>query len=329
MFKAIKNHIIDCLISSSGKWLTSYCFFVERVLINKINAGKRLSSQRVPFNTENIDDRLKELKKKEREKIKYVYTSSYADLNQKTMDELGRSNITLKSGVFKLVTEKGKNIYFQSRYLGFILYQMGVKEDYLTKHAFYYPYERLLLIYSRSNRYVLAGVMRLQFDYTDDLLYPEFENSTDYAGIDYGFKQSNIDTKTGLRFGVISQDTISQAWYDSSKPYYPCKECEYRRKKDKSFYCDNCEPSSWYYKDREYLIDSFMDNTDVIIVKSPYFTYAQFCSPCAPGACNLDSPLDRPEQDNKCYCLGHDWFENGKAPYPVFDIKTGQLENPK
>jgi len=28
---------------------------------------------------------------------------------------------------------------------------------------------------------------------------------------------------------------------------------------------------------------------------------------------------------NACYCFGHDWFEDGKAPYPVYSVETGEL----
>jgi hypothetical protein len=31
----------------------------------------------------------------------------------------------------------------------------------------------------------------------------------------------------------------------------------------------------------------------------------------------------------KGYCFGHDWFEGGKAPYPVFSVKTGELVLPE
>jgi hypothetical protein len=73
---------------------------------------------------------------------------------------------------------------------------------------------------------------------------------------------------------------------------------------------------------------------DIFVMKSPYFTYAQFCSPCAPGACHLMNPLDtvcfvledsEPIADNKCYCFGHDWFDDNKAPYQVFSVRTGKL----
>lgn len=65
----------------------------------------------------------------------------------------------------------------------------------------------------------------------------------------------------------------------------------------------------------------------MFILASPYFTHAQFCSPCAPGACYLLSPTDK--TGPKAYCLNHDWFEGDKAPYPVWEVATGKLVKPK
>jgi len=84
--------------------------------------------------------------------------------------------------------------------------------------------------------------------------------------------------------------------------------------------------------------------SDVFVSKSPYFTYAQHCSPCCPGALNLDNPFEGlavPQgnhasfaEDFKwnaeaagfpaCYCLGHDFFDGEKAPYEVFCVATGK-----
>ena len=73
----------------------------------------------------------------------------------------------------------------------------------------------------------------------------------------------------------------------------------------------------------EYTAYQSQDDPDIFIIKSPYFTYAQYCSPCAPGAVYLMNPLSEKIDQNKGYCFGHDWFESGKAPYPVYDVKTG------
>jgi len=61
---------------------------------------------------------------------------------------------------------------------------------------------------------------------------------------------------------------------------------------------------------------------DVWIYRSPYYTHAQFCSPCAPGAGYIANPC---EDGPKTYCFGHDWFEGNVAPYPVRLVSTGEL----
>ena len=144
---------------------------------------------------------------------------------------------------------------------------------------------------------------------------------TDYKGIDYGMGQVNVDKETGIRYGVISQNEVLQAWADSSEAYYPCKECEYRPGPDDEPCEAMCEPSSFYIDDKEYSAECG-EMGDIFITKSPYYTKAQFCSPCAPGACYLMNPCEGGE---KAYCFGHDWFEDGKAPYPVYLVKDDSL----
>lgn len=63
---------------------------------------------------------------------------------------------------------------------------------------------------------------------------------------------------------------------------------------------------------------------DVFVLRSDYYTYAQFCSPCVPGAGNLDHAFDaHVEGAPRTYCLQHDWFENSKAPYRVWRVTDG------
>lgn len=179
---------------------------------------------------------------------------------------------------------------------------------------------------------------------------------TTYKGIDYGLGQANIDKATGIRNGVIPQGEVLQAWCDSSEPYYgdakhnefECPDCGIDNRADKwddSITCqcgheyeaelpDCAEPISHYYESDGYACEAG-DSGDIFICKSPYFTYAQFCSPCAPGACYLLNPLDVPEEHdrsefagNRAYCFGHDWFESGKAPYRVYSVATGAIVNP-
>ena len=160
--------------------------------------------------------------------------------------------------------------------------------------------------------------------------------STDYRGIDYGRGKTNIDP-TGIRFGVISQNEVLQAWADSSEPVveFHCPHCGHEIESSDVEECPSCkkalterdfqdtEASSYIYKKDGYEA-SCGESGDIFIMKSPYFTYAQYCSPCAPGACHLEHPLNDPDHYNRCYCFGADWFDDEKAPYDVYSIETGE-----
>ena len=105
--------------------------------------------------------------------------------------------------------------------------------------------------------------------------------------------------------------------------------------------CDGCgvlfdsdevfpdSPNAFTYEADGYKAKQSGDDCDIFILESPFFTYAQFCSPCAPGACYLRSPLETPDPDNRAFCFGHDWFEDGVAPYPVYSVETGELIQPE
>lgn len=184
---------------------------------------------------------------------------------------------------------------------------------------------------------------------------------SDYVGIDYGLGQSNVDLKTGIRYGVISQHTVGQAWYEDAEPDYgkpTCPKCggkahSYADYPDRlpiskgdmegwecdwyegspDYLCPECkylftseaafpdEPLGWTFEDDFYSLQDCLDS-DIIVLRSPFYTFAQFCSPCVPGAGNLDNPM---KNGVKCYCLGHDWFESDVAPYPVYRIENDQL----
>lgn len=171
-------------------------------------------------------------------------------------------------------------------------------------------------------------------------------------GIDYGLGLTNVDRKTGIRYGVISSHVVGERWFEASEADYGepiCPKCG-REAYDsaeadsddengagalsddwfegKDFYCLSCKLCFWSdeaygdeaigfdYEDEEYRLTSCLDS-DIMVLKSPYYTRAQFCSPCVPGAGNLESPTDEGE---KTYALGHDWFEDGKAPYRLFRV---------
>jgi hypothetical protein len=137
------------------------------------------------------------------------------------------------------------------------------------------------------------------------------------TGIDYGRGTTNIDPETGIRYGVINQNEVLQAWADSADPVFP--ESENEEDID-----DFIEPDGYTYNDDGYICEQFADDPDIFVCKSPYYTYCAFCSPCAPGAGYL---LDKRNELTgiKTYCFGHDWFEDEKAPYPVFSVETDEL----
>lgn len=176
-------------------------------------------------------------------------------------------------------------------------------------------------------------------------------------GIDYGMGQANIDLASGIRFGVIPAHHVGQSWYDASEAEYgdpTCPECgkvalasdapelekhegaEWFNGKD--YTCEDCEycfwsdeafgdePSAHSYFDEGYQASQGTDG-DIFVTMSPFYTYAPFCSPCAPGACYLPSAVAPNEVRigglPRVYCFGHEWFEDGIAPYRVFRVNGG------
>ena len=183
------------------------------------------------------------------------------------------------------------------------------------------------------------------------------------SGIDYGLGRTNINQQTGIRFGVIpvnalmpeavddlfthGKDLDYEAYIDEAKAklshalsdYFS----DYKHESDKPSKLDNAVESAldaisdglsdnyegtgdctrMLYEKDGYRIQTDSGG-DIWVFESPYFTYAQFCSPCAPGACYLTNPLDEPTDGNKCYCLGPDWFDDNKAPYTVYSVETGK-----
>lgn len=174
-------------------------------------------------------------------------------------------------------------------------------------------------------------------------------------GIDYGLiGQSNRDKATGIHYGVISQHSVMPEALNDLEPDYgeaTCPKCgnvvcEYDGDKHNEYSapgtghrwmsascdyaCESCEilidsqdaygdePQGFTYDSDGYQLTDCLDS-DIFVLASPFYTFANFCSPCVPGAGNLDS--DNPD-GVKTYCLGHDWFENGKAPYPVYSVAT-------
>jgi len=203
-------------------------------------------------------------------------------------------------------------------------------------------------------------------------------NENDNRGIDYGLGKTNIDPETGIRFGVIHQNEIGNAWFEDSEPEYGptcCPHCGSELAKtddidradidgdhlvifddvDTEYYClacnrgleddelQECAEPLGFYVHTDDLKSHCGESGDIFVTESKYFTYAQFCSPCAPGAVSLCEPLlpmavygkgnahDKcgvPLENNRGYCFSHDWFEGSIAPYPVFSVETGKQVRP-
>ena len=175
---------------------------------------------------------------------------------------------------------------------------------------------------------------------------------TAYAGIDYSLGQSNVSRKTGIHYGVISQHSISLGAWSDAEPIYPdptCPKCgapviepsdpsiedaEWNNGKD--YACSECEQTYWSeecypeepigyeYDSDGYKLTDCIDS-DIFVLDSPYYTFAQFCSPCVPGAGNLDNPCD---DGPKTYCLGHEWFDEGRASYTVYRVSNDEVVEP-
>ena len=125
--------------------------------------------------------------------------------------------------------------------------------------------------------------------------------------------------------------------HDGYKGWGKASEPRHRHLCHAEFVCENCqlafwteiedaiypeEPSSWYYDDDGYIMEQAGDDCDVFILKSPFFTFCAFCSPCAPGAGYLLSQLP-PGDGIKAYCPGSDWFD-GDPPIAIYRVDTGE-----
>jgi len=169
----------------------------------------------------------------------------------------------------------------------------------------------------------------------------------------------NYDSETGCHYGVISyhtvnQDALQDVFDNGENLSYKYAVNEVKGSLEialKDYFSD----STWYGRPSDLkqavddawdvIADSFNDNYQgedeqfcyeqdgyrisnspslvcLFVEKSEYYTYTRGCSPCAPNAGDLDNA----DGELKTYCLGPDWFEDGKAPYPVYSVKTDSRE---
>lgn len=176
---------------------------------------------------------------------------------------------------------------------------------------------------------------------------------------------TNHDAETGIAFGIIPQrdvmpDCLDDCEYDYGQPEEgECEECGclFHLEHDPKWYdlvtCPDCgeefelklhndaEANSFTIERDGYALSgecgSYTSSSDLWILKSPYYTIAEKCSPCAPGAGYL-KPLDYDGDEaaimvsmrnsmgrgEKTYCLDGHFFESGIAPYPMWYVETGE-----
>ena len=168
-------------------------------------------------------------------------------------------------------------------------------------------------------------------------------------GIDYGVGKTNIDTETGIRYGVIHQNSVDAEALnhmlmngeDTGWSNYLAEMKEkisnaimeaididprsYRYERLKGV-CDDTaqafldEEASELAPDHEQgttvyesdgLITKWHPDGYIFVLKSPVLALRNFCSPCMPGAGDLKSDGNVPT-----YCLPEDWFdEYSTMPY--------------
>lgn len=162
-------------------------------------------------------------------------------------------------------------------------------------------------------------------------------------GIDYGMGSVNVDKSNGIRFGLIGVHSLDQEFLGEFEADYG----DVPDDQDELYF--EGEPNGFYLKTDEMLAHMGSDGFGVWCERSPYYTYAKFCSPCAPGAGDLDNPLivnavspmfcgwgelctHTPLAENgeescihnqgfaKVYAFGHECFESNIAPYRVFRV---------
>lgn len=146
---------------------------------------------------------------------------------------------------------------------------------------------------------------------------------TDYVGIDYSLGKANYDKETGIHYGVISQHAINQDCLMDFEDIYPNSDLfDLDIFPDDFDYEDDLQSIGMTYNKDGYAIEDCLDS-DLIILKSPYYTYCQFCSPCVPGAGNLESECPN---GVKTYCLGLDWYDDyNPMPYKhIWEVATGK-----
>jgi hypothetical protein len=111
------------------------------------------------------------------------------------------------------------------------------------------------------------------------------------AGIDYGLGMSNVDKENGIRYGVIHNREVCQAWADDSEAVYPeldneaddkCDDCGFKFKQHREFGADDESEVS------ENACDHFELDTSGIETEASEFIYEQDGYACSQSADDTD-----------------------------------------
>jgi hypothetical protein len=77
----------------------------------------------------------------------------------------------------------------------------------------------------------------------------------------------------------------------------------------------------WLWEKDGYTLSNCLQS-DVFVSRSPYYSIVAFCSPCCPGAGNLDSPC---ESGVKAFALGPEFFDSeSPCPYSIYRVSDGK-----
>ena len=123
-------------------------------------------------------------------------------------------------------------------------------------------------------------------------------------------------------------------WHDEGRDY-ACLGCA-RSFDSEDAWVDEGPAYGHNLDDGEYKAHQGNDDCDIFILRSNFYTRAQFCSPCAPGAAYL---RNYEEDGPKAYCFAPDWFrpwdddqvtgeyngEKTSCPYPVWRVEDDEL----
>ena len=88
-----------------------------------------------------------------------------------------------------------------------------------------------------------------------------------------------------------------------------------------------CDNPDFEYKSDGYIIINCL-SYDLMIIKSPFYTFAPECSPCVPCAGNIDDINPNRQYSKKTYCLGKDFYDEENEPtYKIYNVSDNKEVN--